>query len=65
MPETLKNIILVIAGAVGIILIIGLIVAIGCAVNGVTFGEQICLWFGNHKEVIEQIADTTAQIAIS
>lgn len=64
MPEALKNTLLVIAGAVGVLLIIGLIVAIGCAVNGVTFGEQICNWFGSHKATIEQIADTTAKITM-
>ena len=46
------------------IVLFSLIVAIGCAVNGLTFGEQICSWFGKNAETIEQVA-TTAKIAIS
>ena len=54
----------VLVGIVATIVLFSLIVAIGCAVNGLTFGEQICSWFGKNAETIEQVA-TTAKIAIS
>ncbi len=31
-----------------------LAVAIGCAVNGIGFSEQIVDWFGNSTETVEQ-----------
>lgn len=31
-----------------------LAVAIGCAVNGIGFGEQIVEWFGKSNETVEQ-----------
>lgn len=65
MNEKLKAVLWILVGVVGTIVLFSLIVAIGCAVNGVTFGEQICLWFGKSAETIEQVAETTAQITIS
>lgn len=64
MPEILKNILLVLAGAVGIMLLIGLVIAIGCAVNGLHFGEQICAWFGGNSALLEQAAGTMAETPI-
>ena len=64
MNEKLKAVLWVVVGVVATIVLFSLIVAIGCAVNGLTFGEQICSWFGKNAEAIEQVA-TTAKIAIS
>ena len=64
MNEKLKAVLWVVVGVVATIVLFSLIVAIGCAVNGLTFGEQICSWFGKNAETIEQAA-TTAKIAIS
>ena len=64
MNEKLKAVLWVVVGIVATIVLFSLIVAIGCAANGLTFGEQICSWFGKNAETIEQVA-TTAKIAIS
>ena len=64
MNEKLKAVLWVVVGVFATIVLFSLIVAIGCAVNGLTFGEQICSWFGKNAETIEQVA-TTAKIAIS
>ena len=64
MNEKLKAVLWVVVGVVATIVLFSVIVAIGCAVNGLTFGEQICSWFGKNAETIEQVA-TTAKIAIS
>jgi len=65
MNEKLKAVLWVVVGIVATIVVFSLIVAIGCAINGLTFGEQICAWFGNNAENIEQVAEATAKIAIS
>lgn len=64
MNEKLKAVLWILVGVVGTIVLFSLIVAIGCAINGVTFGEQICLWFGKSAGAIEQVADTTAKITM-
>ena len=64
MNEKLKAVLWVVVGIVATIVISCLIIAIGCAVNGLTFGEQVCAWFGKNAETIEQVA-TTAKITIS
>ena len=64
MNEKLKAVLWVVVGVVATIVLFSLIVAIGCAFNGLTFGEQICAWFGKNAEAIEQAA-ATAKIAIS
>lgn len=44
-------------------------VAIGCAVNGLGFGEQICEWFGNNApaigETVEQVAESITETPIA
>lgn len=64
MNEKLKAVLWILVGVVGTIVLFSLIVAIGCAINGVTFGEQICLWFGKSASAIEQVADATAKITM-
>jgi len=64
MNEKLKAVLWVVVGVVATIVVFSLIVAIGCAVNGLTFGEQICAWFGKSSETIEQAANAAAQITI-
>ena len=65
MNEKLKAVLWVVVGIVATVVVFSLIVAIGCAINGLTFGEQICAWFGNNAENIEQVAEATAKITIS
>lgn len=45
MNDKLKIILSVVIGVVGAILLFCLIVIIGCSINGLTFGEQVCKWF--------------------
>ena len=47
-----KTITLIIASVLGAVSLFCLIVCIGCAVNGVTFGEQIVNWFGGSSTAI-------------
>ena len=61
-----KNLLLgVILGAVGAVVIFCLAVAIGCSINGISFGQQIVEWFGEFEpvveEVVDQVVETTAQ----
>lgn len=54
----------VILGLVGAVAIFCVTVGIGCAVNGLTFGEQIVEWFGNSAPVIEDVVEqVTEQVA--
>ncbi len=66
MSDKLKIALWVVLGIVGAILLFSLIVCISCSVNGLTFGEQVCDWFGANKpavdagaEAIKEIAETT------
>jgi len=42
----------IVAGVIGAIALFCLIISIGCAINGLTFGEQICEWFGSNASEI-------------
>lgn len=63
MPDSLKIILGIVIGIVCAILIFSLIVVIACSVNGLTFSEQICSWFGattpSVEETIEQAVKQT------
>lgn len=37
-------------------------VGIGCAVNGVTFGQQIVNWFGGSAEEVVETVETAAAL---
>lgn len=62
MNEKLKITLWVVLGIVCAIALFSLIVVIGCSVNGLTFGEQVCEWFGANAETI---VETTEQVAES
>lgn len=62
--EVFKNIMLVLLGMICAVAIFCVTVGIGCAVNGVTFGQQIVDWFGQTAPVVEEVAETTAHISI-
>lgn len=64
MNDKIKAILWVVVGIVATIVVFSLIVAIGCAINGLTFGEQICAWFGKSAETIDQVAGATAKITM-
>ena len=57
-----KLILGIILGLIVAVAIFCITVGIGCAVNGLTFGEQICEWFGSNapaiEEAVEQVAET-------
>ncbi len=70
MPEKLKWILGIAIGVVATIAIYCLIVAIGCAVNGLTFGQQITSWFGsampaveNTTQAVETVAENIAHVS--
>ena len=54
-----KLILGIIIGIISAVAIFCIAVGIGCAVNGVTFGQQIVNWFGGAKETVKQVAETT------
>lgn len=62
MSENFKIILWIIVGIVGAIALFSLIVVIACSVNGLTFAEQICEWFGGRVETIVDSAKETSEI---
>lgn len=56
MSEKIKIGLWVATGIVATIVVFCLVVAIGCAINGLTFGAQVCEWFN---------PSTTANIAFN
>ena len=69
MSETTRYILGILTGIVGTIALFCLAIAIGCAVNGVTFGQQICQWFGSCAPIIqegaEQVVETDSQVPLA
>ena len=69
MSDTTRYILGILTGIVCTIAIFCLVVAIGCAVNGVTFGQQICQWFGSCAPIIqegaEQVVETVSQVPLA
>jgi len=61
MNEKLKITLWVILGIVGAIALFSLAVCIGCSVNGLTFGEQVCQWFGGNVGIITDTAEQVAE----
>lgn len=53
MSSWLKTILFVVIGIVCAVALFCLVIAIACSINGLTFGEQVCEWFGNNSTVIE------------
>ena len=64
-----KLILGIILGLIGAVAIFCITVGVGCAVNGLTFGEQICQWFGSNapviEDVVEQVAETVTETPIA
>ena len=60
MSEKLKITLWIVLGIVCAVALFSLTVAIGCSVNGLTFGEQVCEWFGGNAEAV---VDTAEQVA--
>ena len=61
MTTKMKIILAVAISVVAVVLTFCLIVSIGCAVNGLTFPEQISSWFGSgvpSKEIVDEVVDT-------
>lgn len=56
----------VILGVLATIAITALVICIGSAVNGVTFSQQICDWFGKVpvKDVAGAVASSIARVKI-
>ena len=67
--EIFKNIMLVLLGMLLAVGIFCITVAIGCAVNGISFEQQISQWFGSNpaaaEEVVEEIAETAAMFKLT
>ena len=64
-----KLILGIILGLVGAAAIFCITIGVGCAVNGLTFGEQIVEWFGTSapaiEEVVEQVTETVTETPIA
>lgn len=60
-----KNILLVLLGIILTIVLFCTIVGIASAVNDITFGEQICRWFGKTAEVVTDTAEKVEEITTS
>ena len=58
-----------ILGLVGAVAIFCITVGVGCAVNGLTFGEQVVEWFGNSapvvEDAVEQVTEKVAETPIA
>ena len=69
MNEKLKITLWVVLGIVSAIVLFSLVVSIGCSINGLTFGEQVCEWFGGNAGTIvegaEQVAEAVAETPIA
>ena len=46
----------VIGGMLLAAIVFCVVVGVGCAVNGVTFGQQITNWFGGGAKAVETVA---------
>ena len=57
-----QKVMLVLLGMVFAVAIFCITVGIGCAVNGVTFGQQIANWFGTAKPAVDTGAEALAMI---
>lgn len=59
----------IILGLLGAVAIFCITVGVGCAINGLTFGQQVCEWFGNNapavKETVEQVAEVVTETPIA
>jgi len=58
-----KRVMFVLLGIAVAVGIFCLTVGIGCAVNGLTFGQQIVEWFGSSSSAVENAGDTVETVA--
>lgn len=58
-----KLILGLVIGLLSAVVIACVTVGVGCAINGLTFGEQICEWFGSNAEIVEETVDTVNTVA--
>jgi len=54
MSSQAKLILGIVLGIIGAVAIFCLVVCIGSAVNGLTFGEQICEWFNSNSTTVTE-----------
>lgn len=68
MPDKLKVFLSIVIGLVCAVALFCLIVVIACSVNGLTFSEQICEWFGSNapaiEDTVEQVTEQTSMTLI-
>lgn len=59
----------ILLGLIGAVAIFCVTVGVGCAINGLTFGEQVCEWFGSNapviEEAVEQVTEKVAETPIA
>ena len=58
----------IVIGVLGAVAVFCIAVGIGCAVNGLTFGEQIVEWFGSSsvvEETAEQVIETITETPVA
>lgn len=48
-------------GLIGAVAIFCLTIGIGCAINGLTFSEQVCEWFGCNAPIIEEAVEQVTE----
>ena len=60
----LKMFLGILIGIVAAAAIFCVAVGIGCAVNGVTFGQQIVNWFGGGAKEVAETVETVAALAL-
>ena len=69
MSEKLKITLWIVLGIVSAVALFSLAVAVGCSINGLTFGEQVCEWFGGNAEAIvdtaEQVVEAVPELPIA
>lgn len=60
--ETIQKILYVLLGIVCAVALFCIVVGIGCAINGVTFGQQIVNWFGTSAPVVDETVETVTML---
>lgn len=56
---------LVLLGMLIAVCVFCVVVAIGCAVNGIGFGQQIAQWFGsNSTETVKETIDVASHLIV-
>lgn len=60
--ETIQKILYVLLGIACAVALFCIVVGIGCAINGVTFGQQIVNWFGTSAPVVDEVVETVTML---